>query len=106
LLPSHRFPLPVAHCRELIRVTQDLISLDADERAFPGRRTRQRDLPRTDVQEIHKFGENRSEAALSFSRGRRLGRLSLKLALQDLLKMQRRTGPSVPERGSLRASRA
>jgi len=48
---------------ELIRVTQDLISLDADERAFPGRRTRQRDLPRTDVQEIRKFNRAASTVA-------------------------------------------
>jgi hypothetical protein len=33
-------------------VTADSLSLDSDERAFPGRITRQRDLRQTDVREI------------------------------------------------------
>ena len=37
---------------ELVNVTADSLSLDSDERAFPGRITRQRDLRRADVREI------------------------------------------------------
>ena len=48
---------------ELVNATADSLSLDSDERAFPGRIIRRRDLRQTDVREIRLL--NRGASALT-----------------------------------------
>jgi hypothetical protein len=48
---------------EFVGVTDELLSLDSDERAFPGRTKRRRDLRREEVLEVRRFSPVRSTLA-------------------------------------------
>lgn len=49
----------------LVRATEDSVSIDSDERAFPGRRKRLRDVPRSDVREIRRYRPGASTLAVT-----------------------------------------
>jgi hypothetical protein len=48
-----------------VRATEDSVSIDSDERAFPGRRKRLRDVPRSDVREIRRYRPDASTLAVT-----------------------------------------
>jgi hypothetical protein len=53
----------VTYHGELVEATPELVSLASDERSFPGRTTRRRELRQVDVREIRRFNRGGSSAA-------------------------------------------
>jgi hypothetical protein len=49
----------------LVRATEDSVSIDSDERAFPGRRQRLRNFPKSEVREIRSYRPRASILAVT-----------------------------------------